>query len=333
MDFRTGQDPDDLRLGIDHDSDGTVDEEIAPISWWEDDEPDRSTPGSRADVTELSDGRVQVTLRRTVVPDDAGPEGNIYFFRYPQDDVAQLYSEPLILSEPTYLLFGAFSDAAQIGPLRELKILGGLGPEIERAVPTDGSPVEIEFEYPGQKAVLSYEVETGDQVDRVLEEVLLGILNTPEEVDVAERITNLRPSTETGMKQWTLDPQWGYTGRVVVRLTNQNEHAPLLEVDGEPVRIEVSKEKPLAAARFEARAGETVQLYTVDVTVDDDFGTGEYFVTVYNPDGTVLRSNEKIDNIGDAYSLSMSQTGTYLIRLGDVRTTGSVTVELRSNRE
>lgn len=334
LEFRTGQDPGDLRLRIDHDGDGSIDDEIEPSGWWGGDKEVTPVPdlGSQARVEELPDGRARVTLQASPSDRADAHEVTLYYFRYPQDTVAQVYREPFIVDQRMYLQYGVFESQGVLGVVHELHLLGGLGLDSTVDLPTDGTPVNVEFQAPGRHVTLRYHATVGEHLEFVLEDLHIGVLAEPEEVGVSgrERV-RYQDVRETRIYEVRLNPAWGYTGEVAVRLTNLNEHATYLEVDGPPVQelFEIPGQK--GVDNFDGVSNTQVELSVVELEGENLFAGGLQRLTVIAPNGDVLIDETVADEPGETLELLLPEDGRYRIEVDPVgNATGTAVLELRS---
>lgn len=331
----SGQDPDDLRVSVDRDADGEVDDQLQPVGIAGEDAPSYRSPASHSTIEELPDGQVRVTLTGATSSDtNASEEIQLYYALYPQAPEGRLYDGPFIVDGPSYLIYGAFDAYGEVGMLNEEHLLGGLAEDLEFELPVDGSPVEVNLNQPGQQAVLTYPAQDGDKFELVIEPSTIGVfpdagLRSKEIIgrDGGTFYPRQRRSTPA---QILLDPDWGYTGTVVVRLINLYEHAPELVVDGPAMELEVRPADHHGYAQFTAERGHTLVLRIIDIEIDDAHGPGVLRLFVADQDGNTLVQRQPVEGAETTLRLYVRHSASYLMEVTpEGKSTGSVTLELR----
>jgi hypothetical protein len=332
--FTTGQDSDDLRVQIDRDSDGRVDDELEPVGTDEGDYPSHFPPTAGSSITALPDGWVQATLTKHPASGQSTDDIQLYYALYPQAPGGQLYDGPFIVDGPSHLIFGAFDVNGQISRLHEERLLGGLAKDLEFELPGDGALVEIDFTVPGQQAILTYPAELGDEVELEFLESTVGIL--PDAGlgygDGVGRDGGLYyiKHRHNSDNQISLDPEWGYTGKVVLRLTNVYEHATEMTIDGPPVSFDVHPAGHRRYARIESDENEILLLRVVATDIaETDYASDSMRLAIFGENGERLTDWVYFEEPGEVVELDAERSVSYFVELqGNDGTTGSVEIEV-----
>lgn len=326
--FKSEQDPEKLRLHIDRDSDGKVDEKLSPLSCEEGDDVLNWESRDRSEVEELADGRVRVTLQ-AAAGDGTSLAVRHFYALYSPQGIVQTYDEPFIVDRPSYLLYGAFSCGVP-EKLHGIDLLGGLGPDVVIDLSTDGSPVPVEFTVPGQLATLRYPATAGDQLEYLIEEATIDALGDESALGASQGSVLYLERRETKIYEMPLDLHWGYTGTVLVRMTDLNEHALPVEVGGPPVRDEFWIPGQNGEFNFDGIAQDELELTVADLEGDTlDIG-GFFEVNVYAPSGSALMERKSVRAEGGSFTIRLPETGRYRVELDPIGSGSSATIALRT---
>lgn len=328
--FETEQDPSELRLRVDRENDDVVDEELMPVGWVRVDDSSSGTPVSQADIEELADGRARVTLQGTI-SNQAASDVGLFYMLYPQHAVAQTYGGPFIVDRPSYLLYGAFNEHGSLGKLHGVDLLGGLGSDLEMSVPTDGTPLSIEFTQPGQRAMLRYPTSAGDQLEFLVEDALIDALGDAGVSRASDHDVLYFERREPTTYELKLDLHWGYTGTVVVRMTNLNEHALPVEIGGPPVRDEFPLPGQRGEFNFDGVEHANLELVVMDVEGESLRNNDFFELNVYTPSGDVLLGHGTVRADGASFMIRLPETGRYRIEVNPPGlASGSASVKLNA---
>ncbi len=151
----------EVRLQIDYDADGTVDAKISPLVATEGEDLEGERPKVEPVVEETGQGQAVIRfLPATNSPEPAA----IFYSLYPSHPELQMYSEPFVVKQGSFLLYGAVGPTGTRQPTRELEILGGITADVRLEASIDGEAHEVRTGVPGQNAVVTFEGERGQQV-------------------------------------------------------------------------------------------------------------------------------------------------------------------------
>lgn len=152
MPFSDAIDPRDVRGTIDYDGDGTVDAELTPtVAAAGDDLLEADIVEVVARVEEGETGKATVSL---VPTRRSGAVTGIYYAIYPGQPQLRFYSEPFVVEEPSYILYGSYGEQGQRQQTQELEILGGPDDVVVEAS-VDGRTEVVETTVPGQNIIIT----------------------------------------------------------------------------------------------------------------------------------------------------------------------------------
>ena len=173
MPFSDATDPRDVRGTIDYDADGTVDAELSPTATGAAKNLDAGVMGAavEAQIEEDGDGRAIISFVPTA---KSALVAGIYFSIYPSHPQLQFYSEPFVVDEGSFILYGAYGELAQRQPTQQVGVLGGVD-DVQLEADIDGEPHDVRTNTPGQNAVVSFEGQREQQVEVSLGPMIGGI--------------------------------------------------------------------------------------------------------------------------------------------------------------
>ena len=320
-----GQPLGSLRMEIDREGDGIFDDSVEPdIVRTGDDLNGYWDSHVSAEVEELGSGQAQVSL----VPDygEAGID-QTYFWVFPSSPSPHLYSEPIVLNEPSYVLFTYFNPEGKQEEMGEVWILGG-APSIDQEIELD-EEMTISFAEPGEVAHLRF---SGTEGQRLVPQILTSDLS-PFPCCSAYMLVltpNGRPLTrpfgiatepaamptvvlpEDGNYTVVVDPYLAYTGEVTVVLEQLSDVSAQLALDDPPQAIHFDHTEQLGFVTFEGESGQQVSIV---VERPESSRCCSADVMVVSPRGALLTSGKVHSTYEDVLTLrtQLTEDGTYTV--------------------
>ncbi len=177
MIFTANQDADEMLLAIDEDGDGAVDREqrAVAVQHGGDVGVNAEYDMTEAQVEELGEGRAQIALELKP-PSREDSLLTTYYSVYPAHPQPQPYTEPFVVDEGSFILYGSHANWGGREVPQELTVLGGIAPDVDATIEVDGPPVTIDLPVPGQRAFVSFEGRAGQEVTVIASEVSIGYL-------------------------------------------------------------------------------------------------------------------------------------------------------------
>ena len=160
--FADDTDPLEVQLKVDYNADGTIDAEFSPLVAAEGKNLEGERPKVEPVVEEIQQGQALVSF---VAAASAPEPAAIYYSIYPRLPELQLYAEPFMVEEGSYILYGAVGATGTRQATRETHVLGGIAEAVRQEASIDGDPLEVTTSVPGQDAVATFGGEQGQLVE------------------------------------------------------------------------------------------------------------------------------------------------------------------------
>jgi hypothetical protein len=326
LEGEVGQSVNSLRMEIDNDGDGTFDESVEPdIARTGDDLDGYWDYRTAATIEELGSGEARVSLAPAY---DEGGIDQTYYWLFPSDPEPHRYTEPFVVSEPSYILFTSFDLEGNREDMQEAKVLGG-APDFNRTIGMNEEFV-ITFQEPGQVAHLTFE---GREGQRVVPQSLTSNLSPfpccggslrvlgpngrglAQQFGIATGLSALPTVVlpTDGDYTFVVDPYFAYTGDVTVMLEDLDDVFAKVQLDGPPQTITFEHGEQLGFVTFEGEKGEQISI----VVEHPGDGCCSANATVRSPSGMMLASGFVHSHYEDVVTLriGLPEDGTYTIEL------------------
>ncbi len=215
-----------------------------------------------------------------------------------------------------------------------------LSEDLSPPISINGSPLSLALTPVGQNGFLPFSGTAGQRISIGMSGVTItgeygrgyvtiynpdgSILLPPFEFGIAGHGTPSKVLLMSGTHYIYVDPVWGNTGSVTITLSE--DLSPPTSINGAAPTLNLNRAGQNGWLTFSGTAGQRVSIGMSGVTITGEYGRG--YVTMYNPDGSLLLTPFEFSIGGHGTpSKILPVSGTYSIYVDPVwANTGSVTI-------
>ena len=347
LEFSTGSNLEDLVIQLDRDLDDDYGESIEPVAVSGSDASRSIRLSTQAQTTEAEAG-INVRLGVSEVSNTEGGESSedidIYYVDFLASDEIERYDGPFTIAGSALVFYWGVHES---GPVEEgnTLVVGDAGVfDIEREASVDGTPMTVDIDAPGERAVVSFEISEPQPVSVTLTntdfftgsccspDVWLQTANGQEierivlwnYMDAVLRASDL---WQPGTYQLIVDPVLATTGTTTVSVRSAQPLKYEIDVGQPATSVDVMAPGQDTRIEVTGSAGDTVSLRFDQIFSSFSPQCCKFIVDLRSPSGVVLLKEEYVGPSNESFRLQLEETGTYLLEVSRFGLAGSFRIE------